>query len=51
MKKKLGIRHDIIVAKLLTAAIPKANVLKKAEGLLKAIIDKNRTNPRLCFVM
>lgn len=43
--------HDIIVAKLLTAAIPKANVLDKPEGLLKAIIDKKTERILGCVLL
>lgn len=31
--------HNVIISKLPTGAIPKAQVLKKPEGVLKAVID------------
>lgn len=39
-KEAISKGYDIKIAKLPAAAIPKANVLKKPEGLLKAIVDK-----------
>lgn len=40
-KEAISKGYNIKIAKLPAAAIPKANVLKKPEGLLKAIVDKN----------
>lgn len=43
--------YEVIVTKLLTAAVPKANVLKKPEGLLKAIIDKKTERILGCVLL
>lgn len=43
--------YDIIVAKLLTASIPKANILKKPEGVLKAVIDKKTERILGCVLL
>lgn len=47
--KKAG--HEIVVTKLATAAIPKANVIKKTEGFLKAIIDKKTERILGCVLL
>lgn len=43
--------YDIIVAKLLTASIPKANIFKKPEGILKAVIDKKTERILGCVLL
>lgn len=43
--------HEVIVTKMAAAAIPKANVLKKPEGLLKAIIDKKTERILGCVLL
>lgn len=47
--KKAG--YEVVVTKLATAAIPKANVIKKTEGFLKAIIDKKTERILGCVLL